>query len=80
MTAALRDKDPNPLTEKLRPHVAALEAAAAKGDTRAREVIVLYRMYIRCPRDPGAYGLCHAAFDDWLRVEEFVDINREENR
>lgn len=54
----------NPLTEKLRPHVADIEASAAKGNVRAKEVITLYGMYCRCP-DPGSFGLCNAAFDEW---------------
>lgn len=57
----------NPLTEELRPHVKEIEADAAAGDVLAKQIISLYGMYCRCPSDPGAPGLCRAAFDDWMR-------------
>lgn len=59
-------KDINPLTERLQPFVAAIEAAAAIGDSHARQIIKLYQLHVKCPADPGAYGLCQAAFDQWL--------------
>lgn len=57
--------DVNPLTELLRPHVEAIEAAVMKGDKQAAQIITLYQMHIACPRDPGASALCKAAFDAW---------------
>lgn len=56
----------NPLTELLRPHVAALKIAASNNDVLAKNVITLYQMYIDCQRDPGAPALCRAAFDQWI--------------
>lgn len=57
----------NPLTETLRPHVKAIKADAESGNPRAREIITLYEMHRDCPNDPGAYGCCQAAFDEWWR-------------
>ena len=56
----------NSLTEKVRPHVQALQDAAAKGDNKAQQVINLYQLYVNFP-EPGAEGLCSAALDDWLK-------------
>lgn len=57
----------NPLTEKLRPHVRAIQDAAIAGDAKAKQVIDLYMLHVAQPSDPGAPALCHAAFDDWQR-------------
>ena len=56
--------DTSPLTERLRPHVQAIENAAQGGDEKARQIITLYGMHMRSPQDPGAFTLCEAAFDD----------------
>ena len=53
----------NPLTEKLRPHAADTQAAAASGDAKASDVITLYGMHCYYLRDPGAFALFDAAFD-----------------
>jgi len=58
--------DTNHLTERLRPHVSALLAARKNGDQKAKQVIDLYGMHVRCPGDPGAPALCEAVFDDWI--------------
>jgi hypothetical protein len=55
------------LADKLRPHVAAIEAASAAGDGMARNIISLYRMHMTCPGDPGAPALCEATFNDWMK-------------
>lgn len=54
----------NPLTELLRPHVAALEAAVVAGDADARQVVVWYENYRKCP-EPGAQVVCEEAFKAW---------------
>jgi hypothetical protein len=33
---------------------------------KAKQIIMLYRMHVSCPTDPGAIGLCSAAFQEWL--------------
>lgn len=59
----------NPLTEKLRPHVARIVTAASDGDEKAQQVINLYQMHVRSPQDPGARALCEATFDDWVAAQ-----------
>lgn len=59
----------NPLTEKLRPHVAAIQQAAARGDHAAQQIIDLYRMHCSCPADPGAYAFCNVAFGQWFKEQ-----------
>lgn len=54
------------LADKLRPHVTAIQSAAAAGDHGAQQVVTLYQMHVRCPADPGAPALCEAAFDEWI--------------
>lgn len=59
----------NPLTELLRPYVKFLKADATRGNSRAKMVINLYRMY--CARqEAGSATLCKAAFDEWKRGRE----------
>lgn len=58
--------DTNPLTEKLRPHVQAIQSAASSGDAKAAEIMTLYRMHCDAPNDPGAYAICHAVADEWI--------------
>ena len=58
---------PVSVADTLRPHVAEVEADAAAGDAKAQRVIDLYEMHRTCPNDPGARGLCLAAFADWKR-------------
>lgn len=60
----------HPLTEKLRPHVADLQNAAAAGDAGAQRVINLYRLFVACPADPGAPALCETVFDDWMAARK----------
>ena len=63
----------NPLTEKLRPHVEALQRAAAAGDALAQHVISFFDLHVREPRDPAAPGLCGAAMDEWLAQRHAAD-------
>jgi len=60
----------NPLTELLRPHVAALKASAAMGNQAAQQVIDLYQMHIAARHDPGAPALCEAAFKQWQETQK----------
>lgn len=53
------------LTEMLRPHVKDIEADAAAGDKKAREIMNLYSMHVACPDDPGARVFCGEVFNDW---------------
>lgn len=53
------------LTELLRPHVRELEESSREGNKTAIEVIKLYNLHVACPSDPGAIGLCQAAFKSW---------------
>lgn len=57
----------NPLTEMLRPYVKAIKADAEIGNPRAIEIIKFYEMHRDATSDPGAYGCCQAAFDEWRR-------------
>jgi len=58
----------NPLTELLRPHFAAIEAAIKEGDASALNIRSLYELYRACPSDPSAPALCKAALNEWLRT------------
>lgn len=60
----------NDITSRIKPYVNAIKSAANDGDTKALQIISLHRMHVACPSDPGAIGLCEAAFDDWLRQED----------
>lgn len=57
------------LSETIRPHVAAIESSASHGNKKALMIISLYQMHVKCPNDPGAAGLCQAAFDDWMKSQ-----------
>jgi hypothetical protein len=57
----------NELTKLIKPHVEELEREAKQGGEDARQVIILYNMHVKCPRDPGAPALCRAAFEKWQR-------------
>lgn len=59
-----------PLYDTLKPHVEHIEAGARRGEEKAQAVIRLYHMHMDCPSDPGAPGLCRAAFDEWLAEHE----------
>lgn len=58
----------NPLTEKLKPHVDALQAAALEGDEGAQRVIALFQRHVKHPSDPDAFGQCDAAANAWLEA------------
>lgn len=58
------------ITAEIKPHVTAIIADANSGEVNKRSiaasrVISLHRMHCSAPQDPGAYGLCCAAFDEW---------------
>ena len=55
------------VADLLRPHVPDIKADAAAGNVKAQFIIDMYEMHRACPRDPGAHGLCIAAFEDWQR-------------
>lgn len=55
------------LSDRIKPYATEITRSAAAGNVRAKEVISLYRMHVNCPTDPGAVGLCTAAFDEWLQ-------------
>lgn len=55
------------LADKLRSHVADIEADAASGSKKAQAIINLYQLHVACPSDPGAPALCSAAFDEWRK-------------
>lgn len=57
----------NPLTAKVRPHVERIKQAIEEGDEKARQIRDLYALYVACPSDQGAAGLCSAALDVWLK-------------
>lgn len=45
----------------------AINDAAYSGDEKALLVIKIYRMHFARPSDPGALGLCIAAYEDWRK-------------
>lgn len=53
------------ITERLKPYVAEIQAAAANGNKSARDIITAHRLLCSCPSDPGAQGVCEAAFNEW---------------
>jgi hypothetical protein len=55
------------LSDRLKPYVDAIERSAAHGNKKALQVIALYQLHVSLPSDPGAMGLCNAAFDDWCQ-------------
>jgi hypothetical protein len=55
------------LCSRIKPYVTEIKKSANDGNVRAQEIISLYRLHVNCPTDPGAAGLCGAAFDEWLR-------------
>lgn len=58
--------DVNSLTALIKPWRGQLVIAAVQhNDHYAKQVIDLYNMYVACP-EPGAQGLCEAAFKTWL--------------
>ena len=57
----------NPLTEKLRSYVEEIKFEAKLGNIKAQQIIKLYRMHCDCPNDQGAFALCEATFDDWIK-------------
>lgn len=58
------------ITDRIRPYVDRIIRAAARGNVKASRVVELHRMHVKCPSDPGAEGLCEAAFDDWLSEQK----------
>lgn len=62
------------ITEELRPYVARIQRDCQSGSgerqKHAAAIINLHTMHCRAPQDPGAYGLCCAAFDEWLKLQE----------
>ena len=61
------------ITEKLRPHVAAIQEDVKGGDLELRRhaaaIINLHCMHVDCPGDPGAPALCEAAFNEWKKAK-----------
>jgi isocitrate lyase len=55
------------ITAEIKPFVKEIIADAGAGQSDAAKVIQLHRMHCSAPNDPGAYGLCCAAFDDWKK-------------
>jgi hypothetical protein len=55
------------LCTRIRPYHTEITKSAHDGNQKAKQIISLYRMYVSCPSDPGARGLCRAIFDDWLK-------------
>ena len=53
--------------DELKEAAPAIEEDAKQGDTLAQEVINLYRLHCLCQQDPGAFGLCEAAFKRWQK-------------
>lgn len=64
----------NPLQKRLEPHVTPILVDAAnptrKNHAKAKQIIDLYRLHLACPSDPGAPGLCEAAFEEWLACQK----------
>lgn len=44
-----------------------LKADHLDGEEQATRVIELYEMHRKVPADPGALGLCMAAYDEWRK-------------
>ena len=57
------------LADTLRPWVRSIQASASTGNKTASEIIDLYEMHRRSPRDPAAVGLCRAALKEWLHEQ-----------
>ena len=55
--------------KKIKEHAPYLEKDAERGSPLAKQVISLYQMHFNSPQDPGALGLCMAAYSDWLDRE-----------
>lgn len=51
----------------------AIVADSLNGSAEALEVIQLHRMHVACPNDPGALGLCMAAYENWRK--EYLSPN-----
>ena len=54
------------LQDKIRPHADLILKEAGSGNEKALAVVRLYKLHQRCPADPGALGLCCAAFEEWF--------------
>lgn len=63
------------LTEKLRPHVAALQSEARAGSRLASQVIALYELWRTVPADRAAMALCNCAFEDWQKDKRASDAD-----
>lgn len=62
------------LNDQIAPHAEAIKRDATAGNTAAKNIIALHRMWVACPSDPGAPALCEAAFKDWLkRAREYEE-------
>jgi hypothetical protein len=55
------------ITAELKPFVDDIVEDARKGQSDALNVIRSHKMHCAAPNDPGAYGICCAAFDDWKK-------------
>ena len=68
------EADMSDLDDLLRPHAKALENDVrfhgGKRAKMAEEVISLHQLHRACPSDPGAVGLCRAAFEEWQKVRK----------
>lgn len=59
------------LVAMLKPFVQDIKDSAACGNPHAKQIINLYELHRACPSDPGAIGLCHAAFELWRAQHEY---------
>ena len=55
------------ITEEIKPYVKEIVADADKDQSDAIAVITAHRLHCAAPRDPGAFGICCAAFDEWKK-------------
>lgn len=60
----------NPLTALLRPHVEAIKNDARAGNEKAKSIVTLYNMYLRCPSDKAAAIFCEETFKEWRKLKE----------
>jgi hypothetical protein len=67
-------------TEKFYEEIArdakAINDDAYNGDDRAIAVIKIHRMHVARPNDPGALGLCMAAYAEWSKHRPAIEPSR----
>ena len=57
------------LQNKIEPYADLILQEAHDGSDQALAIVRLYKLHCRCPADPGALGLCSAAFEEWLNAK-----------